>query len=202
MAPIRNAELVGDDAQLLTLTREATDSQQKILATEPVDPARAQHEAWSAACKNGLFTMQLAAAVCIDRIRRCIFPIGLGGSAVEYVVGRIMDEQRPETLGFFGEDFGSMRVDRLGLFRLLLGPIHSGIGGSVDDQCRPQGTYRRSYRFGIFELELRAIERRDVTVSRKQSRQLEPELTQRAGNQDLRPCHCATGRDPPTRVVA
>ena len=75
-APVRRAGLVGDDAQLVALGGEPAHRQQEILAAQPVDPARAQHERARAGRGDRALARELARAVDVERAGRRVLVVG------------------------------------------------------------------------------------------------------------------------------
>ncbi len=111
-APVRNADLVGHDGELVALGREPSDRQQEIPAAQSVHPARAQHERMRADGGDRALALELARPVHVERRWRRVFRIRCGARPVEHVVRGKMNEHRGRALRLFGEDARRDAVDR------------------------------------------------------------------------------------------
>src|SRR5438874_1434898 len=113
-APVRRAVLVVHHPQLIALASEPLDGKQEILAAQTVHPARAQYQIRAAARRHCLLAFQLAASVDAQRIGGRGLFVGRGSSAVENIVGRIVDEQSTAAFCFGGKYAWRLRIDRKG----------------------------------------------------------------------------------------
>jgi len=80
----------------------------------------------------------LSFAVDPQGVRRVVFGVGRGLLAVKDEIRRNVDE-RPHILGAHGgQAAGSLGVDGKGFHRLILGAVHGGVSGAVDNAVHPQ----------------------------------------------------------------
>src|SRR5205823_1783174 len=102
--PVGNTPLIGNDAQLVALLRESPNRQKEVATSRSVDPAGAQNDGRGAACDDRLLAVQLAAPVDIERKCRRLLGVRRRSETVEYIIGRVVDEDGVEPFRFFGED--------------------------------------------------------------------------------------------------
>src|SRR5215467_10760416 len=110
-APVGNAELVGDDFELIALGRETFDRQQEVRSPQAVDPARTQDEALGSALSNRALSCELALAIDIERSGRVVLGIGSRGLAVEFVVAPNAENHPLAYTTLFRQDTGRDGVD-------------------------------------------------------------------------------------------
>ena len=84
-----------------------------------------------------------------------------------------MDEQRSGSSRFLREYPGRGGVDDVGALGLAFSPIDRRVSSGIDDHLGTHAAHRRDERCSIAEVERRVIERGDISVRRKRSRQLE-----------------------------
>ena len=82
------------------------------------------------------FTVALAASVHRNRVGGIGFKIRAAGTAVEHIVGGIVQKRRAKLLGFFGQQFGQICIQGLRLLHFLFSFIDCRVGGGVDDPAR------------------------------------------------------------------
>src|SRR5438552_15062974 len=111
-APVGDTPLIGYDAQLVALLRESPYRQKEVSTSRSVYPAGAQNDGRGAGCDDGLLAMQLAAPVDIERKCRRLLGVRRRSETVEYIIGRVMNEDGTEPFRFFGENPRRTGIDR------------------------------------------------------------------------------------------
>ncbi|MCY1549886.1 hypothetical protein D9M68_860880 [compost metagenome] len=85
-----------------------------------------------------LLACQFAAAVDAEWVGPVVLVIRRGLTAVEHIVGGVMEQRHAEPGGFLGEDAGRRGVDCKSQFGLALGLVDGGVCGGIDDQLGAQ----------------------------------------------------------------
>src|SRR5882724_4491687 len=179
--PGRRPVLIIDDAQGRALLRLPQDGAHEVAAAS-VDPGRANDEVPAARSANAFLAFELRASVHAERIRCVGFHIRRALTAVEYVVRRVMHEERAGAVRLFGKDAGRRGVDAHGKVRLDLRTIDSRVGGGVDDDIGLYFAHRAADGVAVGEIKARTIGSRRRSQDRLQFR---ADLASAAGQQHL-----------------
>jgi hypothetical protein len=132
----RAAALVVDHRNLGALGPEPEHRPDEVIARRPVEPGAADNPAVA----DQPLALEFRTAVGRDRSRLVRLEVGLALGAVEDVVGREVDDGRPE----LNNVVGSGNIDSRGLIGLGLGTVDVGPGGRVEDEIGPVPELDRS----------------------------------------------------------
>ena len=143
------ADLVRHHTQFLALGGQPQHRAQKVVAPRGEDPAGAQDEVIRGDGGDRLFAGELAVAVGVDRTGRIVFFVGAVLAAVEYVVGRVMQQQGAAAPGLLREQPRRDGVDPLGQLGLGLGAINRRVGGGIDDHVGAQRGHCAAQGLGV-----------------------------------------------------
>ena len=121
------AALVADHRDLVAGSPEVEHRPHEVPA-RPAEEPRGADDPGVAAC--GSLAVELRPAVHRLRVGRVRLEIRLALAAVEHVVGREVDERRPE----LDRVLRAADVDRRGLLRIALGPVDVRPRGCVEDE--------------------------------------------------------------------
>ena len=157
--PGGGTNLIGNDAQLFTLSGETQHSQQEVLPPLGVNPTGTEHQESLSHFLYSLLARQFGSAVSTLRRRFVIFQVGHAAAARKYVVGGIVNETRPQAIGFLCQHARRHAVNLHGQFRLLFRSIHCGIGASIDDQVRLYGLATAANCIRVSKIQRAAIHR-------------------------------------------
>ena len=133
----RRADLVADDEDLAAAGGQAQHRLHEVVAADPEEAGRADHEVALVGGRGRLLAGQLGAAVGGERRRLVALDVGLALGPVEDVVGGDVDDAGADRGGRGGDVAGAGPVDREGRLLGLLGPVDVGPGGAVDDDVGP-----------------------------------------------------------------
>ena len=125
--PIGNADLIGHDSQFVAFCAEATHRQKKIAAAKTVDPTCSQNDCRGVRSGNRTLARQLALAIHVQRVRCRILIVGRHLRAIEYVVGRIVNQQCADPLRLFCKNRRCCRIGGKRDIALALRTIGSAV---------------------------------------------------------------------------
>ena len=118
---------------MISLASEAQHGEQEVAAVRSVNPTGAKDEEFAPSALDGLLAGELAGAVNVERTGLVIFYPRTIFSAVENIVGGIVDEQSIALERLFSKDARRLRIDREGEIVFELGTIDCSIGGRVQN---------------------------------------------------------------------
>ena len=90
----------------------------------------------------------------------------------------IVDQERTQAPGFFGQQTGSAAVDRRSNPGLALGPVHRGVGGGIDDYLGLVGANQGAHLACVCQVDLWEIERSHVRHGSQGAAQLPAQLSE------------------------
>jgi len=135
-----------------------------------------------------VFTGKFAGAVDIQRMGGIGFQVRAGFSAVEHIVGGVVNQRNIQLKCLFGQNAGRNGVDREGLLGLLCGLIDSGVSGGVDDQVGAQSLDLLANLYRLRQVELLATRHDQLTKPGKALLQSVRNLTVSAADEYFQRC--------------
>jgi hypothetical protein len=85
---------------------------------------------------NGVFALELAAAIDAKRSCRIVLAIGAVKAAVEHIVSRKLNDGNSEPGGRARGGFRAQGIDPIGEIGFAFGAIDRRVGGGIDDDVR------------------------------------------------------------------
>ena len=171
-----SAELVGDDAEFVPTRGKSEDGFDEVFPVGAEDPAGSENEMIGATGGQGFFTCELGLAVDAERVRGIGFVVGGGFSAIENVVGRIVDNECAEFRGLLAEDARGVAIHSVGQIRLGLGFIDRRVSAGAEDHMRLGRTHGGADRVGIREIAGIPSAGCHITKRSQRALELEPKL--------------------------
>ena len=135
----RGAALVGDDAQLRPLPRQAHHGAQEILPVGRIEPGGAQDQVPRIDGLNGRLAFELGAAVNACRIHRIGFDVRLRLGAVEDIIGGDVNDGAGMAVGRRCKRGGTVTIKGKRGIGVALGLVDGCVSCSIDDQIRLYG---------------------------------------------------------------
>src|SRR5660398_108743 len=107
----RGANLIVDDCKAVSLLRQSQHNLSKVTATRSINPAGTEYQVRAIRFADGVLAFQLGFPVNTQRAGGISFHPRLIAAAVKHIVGRVMNQPRPTTLGFLRQYAWSECVD-------------------------------------------------------------------------------------------
>jgi hypothetical protein len=180
--PGRSTHLIVDNPDPRLVLHEPKHRTHEITAMHRVHPGGPDDERGARSRPDHLLlATQLGAAVDAQRIRGGIGRVGVALPAIEYKIGREVNEAGPDPGGRGGDVEGSGHVDRFGPLHFRLRLVYMGIGCELDHCRRPLSFHDGPYRIGLRHIEI--VRATGDYPPRRRSRvlQLAAQLSLRAG---------------------
>ena len=179
------ADLIGDDAHLVTFGHQPQHGFDEIIALGRIDPGRADDQRRRVMRGGGLFTGQLGAAIGTGRGWRRVGAIGLAGLPIKDIIGRHLYEARACRSRCSGKMADGRGIDQQRGGLLGLGLVNRGPGGGIDQQIGLGSGHHGGDLCGIADIEF-GFGRGDQGDARRCRRRQRPaQLPATAGDKDL-----------------
>ena len=141
----RGARLVEDNFELRLPGRQAEHRTHEILAEFAVKPGGAQDYVAAAGGLDGLFAVELGQSVDARRRTGLVLPAGgVVGVPPEHVVRADVHQQSAAFLHRESQMLRRPGVEQLRQIKIILGRVHVGVGGAVDDRTDPLFAHQRA----------------------------------------------------------
>ena len=161
-APRGTPDLVGDDPQGPALAGAGEDGADEVPPARPVHPGRPDDEVMvRGGVANGGLAVGLAPGVHALGAGRIVLDVRPGAGAVEDKVRAEVHEQRSRLGGGPGQDGRGLDVQAADGARVVLGPVHVGPGGQVDDGPRAEAVHRGGDGRGVGHVEVAQVREMD-----------------------------------------
>ncbi|MNQ98497.1 hypothetical protein D3C85_1141910 [compost metagenome] len=149
--PGRSAKLVIDDRQFAALLGKAQHGLGEVGAAGGIHPAGAEDKMASTKC-GGLFPCQLGFPIDVERCSLIALDPGALATAIEYVIGRVVDQPCAQRFGFSSNRRHTGRVEQLGKLTFALRLVDRSMGRSVDNNIRFDQTNRFGHPCRVAEI--------------------------------------------------
>jgi len=154
---VRSANLIANHAQFFALRTKTQNREKEILATGCINPRHPENEVGHLGLANGQFPGKFGLAVGVERVWGVGLYVRFAFRAIENVIGRVVDQNRTDLMGFVGKNSGSRCVDGVGDGGFGFCLIDDGVGCSIDDQLRTDVTNDAANLLDIAEIQILAI---------------------------------------------
>ena len=149
------------------------------------DPTGAEDQIIRPARLQSPLTRQLGLAINALRVRFVAFGIGTLASTVEDIIGRIMNDQGPQTGSLLAQDTGRDSVDRLRQPGLRFRLVHRRVRRRIDDHLRPDFRHQPPDCIRIRQIALIKIDSHHLAQRRQRPLQLEANLAVLTGKENF-----------------